>query len=214
MLAFLLAFLAAAPAVDARRAIDEVYRTGEYQTALPAGAAVADSATAHPVVIEADRFLFGLAPLFEVLRLLVFAGAAVGVVLGVVYVVQRLVPGAMGEPAAEESAGDDSGALSDAPLRDAHALAREGRFAEAIHVLLLRTLEQLLRGQGIPAAPGWTSREVLERAAYPAQARDALAGLVSAVETCTFGGRPASEDDFHLCEDRFRHLAVALGGGA
>jgi hypothetical protein len=52
VLALLLAFLAAAPAADARRALDDVYRTGEYQTDLPAGAPVADSAAAHPVGTE------------------------------------------------------------------------------------------------------------------------------------------------------------------
>ena len=165
------------------------------------------------VLAEApEQLLFDLGPLAEVLRVLVWAGAVVGAVLAAMYVAQRLFPGALGDPPFEEPGAELSPALSDAPLRDAQALAREGRFAEAIHVLLLRTFEQLLRGRGIALAPGWTSREVLERASYPGQAREALAGLVGAVETCTFAGRPASEEDYRLCADRFRHLAAALGG--
>lgn len=212
VLALLLAVLAAAPAADVTRSLEAVYRAGDYQTNLPAGTPVADSAVAHPSGMPADWFLTDLGALGEVLRVLVWAGAAVGVVLAVIYLARRLIPGALSNRPADEAAVEDAPGLSEAPLHDAHALAREGRFAEAIHVLLLRTLEQLFRAKGTVVAPGWTSREVLARAAYPEQARDALAGLVTAVETCTFGGRPASEDDFRLCEDRFRHLAVALGG--
>jgi len=214
VLALLLASVAAAPAADVARAVEQVYTAGEYQTELPAGAPLVDSATSHPDRLPAEQLLLDLGPLAEVLRLLVWAGALVGAVLALVYVAQRLFPGALGDPALEEPAEEPAPALSDAPLRDAQALAREGRFAEAIHVLLLRAFEQLLRARGISVAPGWTSREVVERASYPGQAREALAGLVSAVETCTFGGQPASEDDYRLCADRYRHLAAALGGAA
>jgi len=211
VLALLLASLAAAPAADVARAVEQVYRAGEYQTDLPGGASMADSAAANPQRLQAEQLLLDLGPLGEVLRVLVWAGAVVGAVLAAVYVAQRLFPGALGDPALEEPGAEVAPALSDAPLRDAQALAREGRFAEAIHVLLLRTFEQLLRGRGVAVAPGWTSREVLERASYPGHAREALAGLVGAVETCTFAGRPASEEDYRLCADRFRHLATALG---
>ena len=212
VLPLLLASLAAAPAADVARAVEQVYRAGEYQTELPVAASMTDSAAARPDPLRAEQLLFGLGPLAEVLRVLVWAGAVVGAVLAAMYVAQRLFPGALGDPPFEEPGAELSPALSDAPLRDAQALAREGRFAEAIHVLLLRTFEQLLRRRGIALAPGWTSREVLERASYPGQAREALAGLVGAVETCTFAGRPASEEDYRLCADRFRHLAAALGG--
>jgi hypothetical protein len=212
VLALLLASLAAAPAADVARAMEQVYRAGEYQTELPGAASMADSASANPDRLPGEQLLLDLGPLGEVLRVLVWAGAVVGVVLAAVHVAQRLFPGALGDPGLEEPGAEPSPVLSDAPLRDAQALAREGRFAEAIHVLLLRTFEQLLRGKAIAVAPGWTSREVLERASYPGHAREALAGLVGAVETCTFAGRPASEQDYRLCTDRFRHLAAALGG--
>jgi Domain of unknown function (DUF4129) len=214
VLALLLASLAAAPAADVARALEKVYGAGEYQTELPAGAPVADSAAAHPDRLPAEMLLFDLGPLAEVLSILVWAGAVVGAVLALVYVAQRFFSGALGDAGFEEPGGGQAPALFDAPLQDAQALAREGRYAEAIHVLLLRTFEQLLRGRGVPVAPGWTSREVLERASYPGPAREALAGLVGAVETCTFAGRPASEEDYLICADRFRQLAATLGGSA
>ena len=212
MLALLLLSIAASPAADVARSLDEVYRAGDYQTQLPAGILVADSAAARPTGIAADLLLLDLGPLGDMLGALVWAGAVVGAVLGVVYVAQRLGLRSPADAGIPRGAEETAAALFDAPLRDANALAREGRFGEAIHVLLLRTLEQLMRAQGKEVAPGWTSREVLERATYPQEAREALSGLVSAVETCTFAGRPASEQDFLLCENRFRHLAAALQG--
>ena len=57
---------------------------------------------------------------------------------------------------------------------------REGRFAEAIHALLLETLAALSRAARL--APSLTSREIVARVPLPARAREALAGLVAAVE--------------------------------
>ena len=214
VLALLLASLAAAPAADVARALDKVYGAGEYQTELPGAASMADSAQSNPARLTTEQFLLDLGPLADVLRVLVWAGAVVGVLLAVMYVAKRLFPGALGDFGLEEPGAEPTAALSDAPLRDAQALAGEGRFSEAIHVLLLKTFEQLLRVRGVGVAPGWTSREVLDRASYPGHAREALAGLVGAVETCTFAGRPASEDDYRICADRFRQLAAVLGGAA
>jgi Domain of unknown function (DUF4129) len=213
VLALLLASLAAAPAADVPRALDKVYGAGEYQTELPGAVAVADSAQSNPARLTTEEMLLDLGPLAEVLRVLIQAGAVVGALLAIVYVAKRFFPGALGDVGLEEPGADAPAALSDVPLRDAQALAREGRFSEAIHVLLLKTFEQLSRMRGTQVAPGWTSREVLERASYPGLAREALAGLVGAVETCTFAGRPASEDDYLICADRFRRLAAVLGGG-
>src|SRR5712692_574944 len=131
VLALLLASLAAAPAPDVARALEKVYSAGEYQTELPGGASAADSAASHPEQLIGARLLLDLGPLAEVLRLLVWAGAVVGAILVVVYLAQRLVPGARGDTDVEEPGAEPPAVLSDAPLRDAQALAREGRFASA-----------------------------------------------------------------------------------
>ncbi len=81
--------------------------------------------------------------------------------------------------------------LPSAPLDEAEALASEGRFADAVHVLLLRALALLSRAEGHVLVPSETSREVLERLENLAPAaRGALAHLVEAVERSRFGGRP------------------------
>jgi hypothetical protein len=80
---------------------------------------------------------------------------------------------------------------------DADALAAEGRFADAIHVLLLRALREVARAGG-EFARGMTSREVVFRVDDPA-ARAALAELVAAVERHEFGARALGAGDFSRC---------------
>jgi hypothetical protein len=80
---------------------------------------------------------------------------------------------------------------------DADALAAEGRFADAIHVLLLRALRDVARAGG-EFARGITSREVVFRVDDPA-ARAALAELVAAVERHEFGARALGAEDFSRC---------------
>ena len=87
------------------------------------------------------------------------------------------------------------------PLDSAERLAAAGRFAEAIHVLLLETLSALSRAAQL--APSLTSREIVARVPLPARARDALSGLVLAVEVSRFGGAAAGERDYHACLERF-----------
>jgi hypothetical protein len=91
---------------------------------------------------------------------------------------------------------------------DPEALAAQGRFAEAIHALLLRALRGLARALG-GFARGLTSREILPRA--PAGApRAALEELVGTVERHEFGAQPLSAADFERC----RSAAALLPAGA
>jgi hypothetical protein len=110
------------------------------------------------------------------------------------------------------SPGDGDAALTERPLGDAEALAREGRFGEAIHVLLLRTLAELARRVAVPTS--LTSREILTEAELPAGAHDALRSLVVAVEVSHFGGATPGREDYEACVDRFRAFVDAYRGAA
>ena len=61
--------------------------------------------------------------------------------------------------------------------------------------------------------PATTSREILARVPLVADARDALAGLIDAVEHTHFGDDPATEADYARCRERFHALASALASG-
>jgi hypothetical protein len=104
-------------------------------------------------------------------------------------------------------------AIIERPLEDAEELARRGLFAEAIHTLLLRTLQELARTAAVRVAPATTSREILARVPLLADARSALAGLITAVEITHFGDEPANADDYERCRRQFHVFAAAFRQG-
>jgi hypothetical protein len=94
---------------------------------------------------------------------------------------------------------------------DADRLAREGRFGEAIHALLLRALAELGRSA---SAPALTSREVLRTARLALDARQALGALVSAVELVHFGAKPAGAAEYAACAAEYRRFKDKWHAGA
>ncbi len=96
-------------------------------------------------------------------------------------------------------------------LDDADALAAQGRYVEAIHVLLLRTIEDLRRRAGARVADSMTSREILAVLEMPDAARAALSDLVSAVELTHFGGRRPAQAHYAKCRERYARFAAAYG---
>lgn len=83
------------------------------------------------------------------------------------------------------------GASPEPAAADPEALAAEGRYADAIHALLLALLA---RHGGL--RPAWTSREALRRLRLGDEGRKALAGVVALVERTRFGGRRAERADY------------------
>ncbi len=100
--------------------------------------------------------------------------------------------------------------LDDEPLESAGALAAQGHYAEAIHVLLLRTFAALAAGRRLHLPPALTSREVARRLDLPSEHGVALDELVHTVELSLFGEGDASEHDWLDCAARFEQLQ-ALG---
>lgn len=104
-----------------------------------------------------------------------------------------------------------------ASLARARALAREGRFEEAIHVLLEGALGYLHALTDFSLEPAFTSREVLARAPLESTTRGAFKDLVMTVEVSLFGGLPVDRADFERCERSFevvhRHLGASGGEG-
>jgi hypothetical protein len=113
----------------------------------------------------------------------------------------------VGGPEAASASDAATAAIVEQPLDDAEVLARAGRFGEAIHALLLRTLEELMRRLDRPLPRSRTSREILAETRLPDEARGALGHLVSAVEVSFFGGAEPGEDDYRTCVERFRRFA-------
>jgi hypothetical protein len=108
--------------------------------------------------------------------------------------------GANGTPSAD---GPGEGA---AVMEDPERLATRGEYAEAVHVLLLRSI-MLVRDRGVVLSPSLTSREILRRAALEDQEKDAFRALVDVTELTHFGGRGATEADFLRCRELFHRIA-------
>jgi hypothetical protein len=153
-------------------------------------------------------FHLPLGPLELLLRILLWAGLAVLTLLVVAWIVRRL-PRFARDVAVVDPAGD---APVPIPIASAEALAAAGRYREAIHALLLQTLEALSRAARL--APSLTSREIVARVPVPPRAREALDGLVDAVEVTYFGGQDPAEPDYRACLDRFHVFLDSYRGTA
>lgn len=185
-----------------RAARDRVLDGGRYQTEPPAPREVPD--------IEPFNFPPWLAEML-------FWGILAGVAALVLFFVANLVldllknrtalrrnreqagPGTLRieTPAAERRTADAG------TLAEADRLAAEGRFGEAIHLLLLVALERLRRELGPRVAPALTGREVLGLPALPTAAAEPLSRMVRLSEINHFGGRAAAEPDYVSCRADF-----------
>ncbi|HEV8580379.1 MAG TPA: DUF4129 domain-containing protein [Thermoanaerobaculia bacterium] len=91
-------------------------------------------------------------------------------------------------------------------FQDASRLAAEGRYAEAIHALLLATIRHFAERSRTPIQPSKTSRELVRLLPLRAETREAFAELVGTVERSLFGGVAVDRDDYETSLARFRAL--------
>jgi hypothetical protein len=98
-------------------------------------------------------------------------------------------------------------------LADADRLAADGRYGEAVHVLLLVAIAALAGRAARPPAASQTSRELLRLLPLDAATRPTFAALVALVEATLFGGRAAGDGEFQTAR-RDALTLLARGGGA
>lgn len=96
-------------------------------------------------------------------------------------------------------------------LADADRLAAEGRFDEAAHVLLFRSIDDIEDRRPRLVRPALTARDIAALEAVPPAARQAFGAIVLAVEKSLFGGLALDEDAF--AEARAAYQAFAFGEG-
>jgi hypothetical protein len=106
------------------------------------------------------------------------------------------------EPWAPEEAGARSW------LEEADALAREGRFAEAIHHLLFRSIEDIAKRRPALVRPALTSRELSVSQGIPGAARELFASIARLVERSLFGGRSVNEPDWLKARQAYSDFAL------
>lgn len=117
---------------------------------------------------------------------------------------RRAVPVAVEE---EESWAPEA-APARAWLREADALAAEGRYAEAVHHLLFRSIEDIGRRRPRLVRPALTSRELAAAEALPPPARSLFARIAGLVEHSLFGGRPVEAGDWTAARTAYADLVL------
>jgi hypothetical protein len=88
-------------------------------------------------------------------------------------------------------------------LEEADRLAREGRFGEAVRVLLHRSIEDMEEAFPMLIAPSMTSREISGLEYLTAKGRDTFVMIAQAVEASLFGGRALTEAHFIRCRSAY-----------
>ena len=160
---------------------------------------------------DLGRMLGALAPAFQWL----FWGIVAIVVATVVFFIARELlalrwPGLKKrkkKQAAAEPEWRPTPAQARALLEEADKLAAEGRYAEAVHLILFRSIEEIQGRRPHLLRPALTSRDIAGLEGLPGRARDAFAGIAEMVERSFFGGRPVDADSFGRCRQAYEAFA-------
>ena len=142
--------------------------------------------------------------------------AAIGLGL-LLYMFRDMLPALGFAPRGEVDAGEEGigGTLARPPeqvLAAADDLAHQGRFVDAMHVLLLQGLADMRRHLGEQFAESFTSREILRSTKLSETGREPLRDIITRVEWTYFGKHPAEREDYLACRASFDALAHALHG--
>lgn len=99
-------------------------------------------------------------------------------------------------------------------LEDADALAAEGRFDEAVHLLLQRSVHHIAAARPDWLSPSSTAREIGQIPGLPAAARAAFALITREVERSLYALRALAADDWHRAREAYAAFALQnLAGG-
>lgn len=142
---------------------------------------------------------------------------ALAVCAGVLlYILRDYIPvlraGRSSEWQAYSEAGADAalGGSSAQVSATADDLANQGRYVEAMHLLLLRAFAELREKLGLTFADSLTSREILRRANLPETGKASLKDIIMRVELSYFGAYPAAAPDYSACRNSYDALMALL----
>lgn len=158
------------------------------------------------------EFVQGIMPVIEVLFWVALAAG----VLFLLYALMMRLSGAewpwRRRPKAD---GDESWRPAEAPARallsEADALAAQGRYSEAAHLLLYRSIEDIDSRRPDLVRPAFTSRDIAALPALPSRPRSAFARIAMLVERSLFARRPLAETDWRDCRSAYEEFAFAEG---
>lgn len=147
-----------------------------------------------------------------VLRVLFWIGAAALLIL-LVYVIVREIAGvrfARRRRAARRQTPVDwrpDPVRARALLENADRLAAQGRFDQAVRLILHRSIDEIETRRPRAVRPALTARDIAALEMVPPRARTAFARIAAIVEFSAFAGRPIGESAFAQCRAAYEAFA-------
>lgn len=141
-------------------------------------------------------------------------GAAVlgaALVLAVIwYLARPLIGPRIGKPRqpAAKAEWQPEPQAAQALLADADALAGQGRYDEAAHLLLRRSVQHIAEARPDWLHPASTAREIAALPAFSATARMAFATIATLVERSRYGLHPLGQADWHVARTAYAGFAA------
>lgn len=148
-----------------------------------------------------------LLPGWSTVQVALLVLAAVGVAWIFVVVVVPLLRRPRAAPAPAGWVPERGAAL--ALLEDADRLAAEGRYGEAAHLLLQRSVHQIATARPDWLSPSSTAREIGALRELPATARTAFGIIAREVERSLFALRGIGQDDWRRAREAYTSFALA-----
>jgi len=159
------------------------------------------------------RNLSGMGPFLSFL----FWCLVAAIVLFLLYLIFRWAEGRgftfrrKGKAAAQQAPEDFT--IAEAPARallsEADALAAAGRYSEAAHLLLFRSIEEIDRRRPSFVRPALTSRDIAAAPGLPPEPKSAFSRIVMMVERSLFGGAQLQAADWQACRADYEQFAFA-----
>lgn len=153
------------------------------------------------------EFLRAMGPVLEVVFWIGLAGIGLAILWLVVREVLRVRPGKRPSPATTEPEWRPGAEVALALLADADALADSGRFAEAVHLLLTRSIQDIDGHIPNTVRPALTMRDIGALKRLPEGARPTFARIARVTEASLFGGRSVDRPTFAECRAAYEAFA-------
>lgn len=146
-----------------------------------------------------------------VMKYVFWGGVALGLAFLVWVMIRDMAPTGWRRRRRETAAADwrPDEAVARTLLEEADKLAAEARFAEAVHLLLFRSIEEISAKRPGSVRAALTSRDIVAAAPIPSGPRDAFARIARTVERSFFGGRAVDAEEFAARRADYEAFAFA-----
>jgi len=150
-----------------------------------------------------------------VMKAVFWIGLAGGVLLLLYAIARRALGAKWSWGRKREEMEDETWRPGEGPARrllgEADALAADGLYAEAAHLLLFRSIEDIDARRPDLVRPALTSRDIAALPAIPDRPRSAFLAIAMMVERSLFAARPLAADDWRDCRAAYEEFAFADG---